>query len=165
MRKFRNWRSGMRQKRSRTQKQKEEALLDLMAKQSNQQKPAESVLSIFLNDFTDADNEAAAVLWAWAMAPRPDIKAIYIAEPRHVNLGYYMNSKDFGRCIGLVAKLQPPVPGGDPPLTIVLGGRMTRDVIDNPDLTVDGKPLTEADRDLVSGLRCTYHFWAEIKET
>ncbi|ROV98334.1 hypothetical protein VMCG_07140 [Cytospora schulzeri] len=98
----------------------------------------------------DSDNEASAEVWAWGLAQNPGVKGIYIAEPRWVNLGYYMTSKDFGRCIGLVGKLQPPLEGGDPPLTTVLAGRMTLEIIDSRQ--VDGRPLNEEERKLL--MRC-----------
>lgn len=117
------------------------------------QPPKPSILSIFLNDFTDADNEASALLWAWSLELRPDIKGIYIAEPRIVNVGYYMNANDFGRCIGLVAKLTPPASKEYTPLRVVLSGSvLTDEYINQPDLKVDGKPITEDERDLVSHL-------------
>jgi hypothetical protein len=80
---------------------------------------SESKLFIIINDFTDSDNEATAELWAWLLNLDPTVKGIYIAEPRWVNLGYYMTNKDFGRCMGLVKKLQPPLEGSDSPLTTV----------------------------------------------
>lgn len=111
------------------------------------------MLLIFLNDFTDADNEAAALLFAWALQLRPDIKGIYIAEPRHVNVGYYMTARDFGRCIGLVGKLTPPVSDEFTPLRIVLSGSvLTDEYINNPDLKADGKSLTPDEIDLVSSM-------------
>lgn len=103
-------------------------------------------LSIFLNDFTDSDNEAAGLAWASGLDRHPERKGIYIAEPRHVNLGYYMTSADFGRCIGLVAKLQPGL--GEPPLTTVLAGRMTEDIIKSHRLA--DRELNEEEKDLVS---------------
>lgn len=119
-----------------------------MTTQSTDGQPGDSELFIFLNDFTDSDNEASAELWAWVLKLNPGVKGIYIAEPRWVNLGYYMTSRDFGRCIGLVSKLQPPLEGGDPPLTTVLAGRLTEEMIRSR--KVDGRPLNEDERDLVS---------------
>jgi hypothetical protein len=147
MKKLRNWRS-TRQTRSRTKRQKEAILEGAMTTQSTDEQQGESKLSIYLNDFTDSDNEATAELWAWLLTLDPTVKGIYIAEPRWVNLGYYMTSRDFGRCIGLVSKLQPPLEGGDPPLTTVLAGRLTEDMIKSR--KVDGKPLSDDERDLVS---------------
>lgn len=138
-----------RQTRSKT-RQQHEALLD-RAMESKPEQPAASdptVLSIFLNDFTDSDNEAAGLLWAWSLDRHPEREGIYIAEPRHVNLGYYMTSVDFGRCIALVSRLQPPLESGDLPLTTVLSGRMTRDIVNSRQ--VDGRPLNEEERELVS---------------
>lgn len=113
-----------------------------------------SILFIFLNDFTDADNEAAALVWARALELNPHIKGIYIAEPRHVNLGYYMNASDFGRCITLVNKLSPRADDNISAVRIVLGGWVLNDeYINRPDLTVDGRELTKEERDLVSTLR------------
>lgn len=105
------------------------------------------VLSIFLNDFTDSDNEAAALVWASFLDKHPQVRGIYIAEPRHVNLGYYMTSADFSECIKLVAKLQPPLESGDLPLTTVLSGRMTKEIIESRG--VEGRPLNEKERKLV----------------
>ncbi|KAK7703878.1 hypothetical protein SLS64_008823 [Diaporthe eres] len=121
-----------------------------MTTQSTDGQPGESELFIFLNDFTDSDNEASAELWAWVLKLNPGVKGIYIAEPRWVNLGYYMTSKDFGRCIGLVSKLQPALEGGDPPLTTVLAGRLTEEMIKSR--RVDGRPLNDDERDLL--MRC-----------
>lgn len=147
LKKLRNWRS-TRQTRSRSKRQKEAILESAMTTQSTDGQPGESELFIFLNDFTDSDNEATAELWAWLLKLYPEVKGIYIAEPRWVNLGYYMTSKDFGQCIGLVSKLQPPLEGGDPALTTVLAGRLKEDMIKNR--KVDGRPLNEVERDLVS---------------
>lgn len=147
LKKLRNWRS-TRQTRSRSKRQKEAILESAMTSQSTDGQPGESQLFIFLNDFTDSDNEASAELWAWVLKRNPGVKGIYIAEPRWVNLGYYMTSKDFGRCIGLVSRLQPPLEGGDPALTTVLAGRLTEDVIKSRQ--VDGRPLNDDERDLVS---------------
>jgi hypothetical protein len=105
-------------------------------------------LFIFLNDFTDSDNEAAAELWARLLKLDPTVKGIYIAEPRWVNIDYYITSEDHQQCIRLVSKLQPPLEGGDPPLTTVLAGRLTEDMIKRR--KVDGKPLSDDERDLVS---------------
>ncbi|KAL2285895.1 hypothetical protein FJTKL_07394 [Diaporthe vaccinii] len=107
-----------------------------------------SELFVFLNGFTDSDNEASAELWAWVLKLNPGFKGIYIAEPRWVNLGYYMTSEDFGRWIRLVSKLQPALEGGDPPLTTVLAGRLTEEIIKSRQ--VDGRPLNDDERDLVS---------------
>lgn len=143
----------MRQTRSQTRKQQQALDDDVVPETVSVQSPFPSILSIFLNDFTDADNEAAALLWAWSLELHPEIKGIYIAEPRHVNVGYYMTASDFGRCIGLVGKLSPPVPGGFSPLRIVLSGSvLSDDYINKPDLTVEGRPLTVEERDLVSTL-------------
>lgn len=147
MKKLRNWRS-TRQTRSRSKRQKEAILESAMTTQSTDGQPGGSQLSIFLNDFTDSDNEASAELWARVLKLNPGVKGIYIAEPRWVNLGYYMSSSDFGRCIGLVARLQPPLEGGDPPLTTVLAGRLTEKMIKSRQ--VDGRPLKDDERDLVS---------------
>lgn len=119
-----------------------------MTAQSTDGQTGQSLLSIFLNDFTDSDNEASAEVWAWGLQRNPGVKGIYIAEPRWVNLGYYMTSSDFGRCIGLVSRLQPPLEGGDPPLTTVLAGRLTQEMIKSRQ--VDGRPLNDDERDLVS---------------
>ncbi|KAH8758022.1 hypothetical protein F5883DRAFT_428162 [Diaporthe sp. PMI_573] len=121
-----------------------------MFNQSFDRQWSESKLFIFLNDFTDSDNEAAAEIWAGLVGLDPTVKGIYIAEPRWVNLGYYMTSKDFGRCIGLVSKLQPPLEGGDPPLTTVLAGRLTEGMIKGRQ--VDGRPLSDDEQDLL--MRC-----------
>lgn len=158
MRKFRKWRSRMRQTRSQTrkqqQRQEQQALDGDMAADSDPpqaQSSKPSILSIFLNDFTDADNEAAALLWALSLELNPEIKGIYIAEPRHVNVGYYMSAEDFGACIGLVGKLSPAVPGEYSPLRIVLSGDVLDDnYINDPNLRADGKELTSRERDLVS---------------
>lgn len=148
LKKLRNtWRS-TRQTRSRTKRQKEAILESAMTTQSGDEQQGESRLSIFLNDFTDSDNEATAELWAWSLERDPTVKGIYIAEPRWVNLGYYMSAPEFGRCIGLVSRLQPPLDGGDPPLTTVLAGRLTQEVIDSR--KVDGRQLADDERDLVS---------------
>lgn len=147
MRKLRNWRS-TRQTRSRARKQKEASVEGAMATKPNNRQSGPSTLSIFINDFTDSDNEASAEVWAWGLELNPSVKGIYVAEPRWVNLGYYMTSRDFGRCIGLVGKLQPPLEGGDPPLTTVLAGRMTKETIDSRQ--VDGRPLNQDEKDLVS---------------
>lgn len=107
-----------------------------------------STLSIFINDFTDSDNEASAEVWAWGLEQNPSVKGIYIAEPRWVNLGYYMTSNDFGSCIKLVDNLPSNMKGKDPPLTTVLAGRMTPDIIkeiDNSSIQLEKK-----ERDLVS---------------
>ncbi|KUI55608.1 hypothetical protein VP1G_02893 [Cytospora mali] len=96
---------------------------------------SKSTLSIFVNDFTDSDNEASAEVWAWYLEQNPKVKGIYIAEPRWVNLGYYMTSQEFGRCIGIVARLKTSIGGlVDPPLTIVLAGRMTQKIIDESEV-------------------------------
>lgn len=107
-----------------------------------------SELYIYLNDFTDSDNAAAAVAWARFLDKHPERKGIYIAEPRHVNLGYYMTSADFSKCIDLVAKLEPKLDSGDPPLTTVLSGRMTEEIIESRQ--VGGRPLNDEERKLVS---------------
>ncbi|KAI3400612.1 hypothetical protein diail_2324 [Diaporthe ilicicola] len=144
-----SWRS-MRQTRSRSKRQKEAILESAMVAQSTDSQAGQSLLSIFLNDFTDSDNEASAEVWASGLERTPGVKGIYIAEPRWVHLGYYMTSSDFGRCIGLVSRLQPPLEGGDPPLTTVLAGRLTEEMIKSRQ--VDGRPLKDDERDLL--MRC-----------
>ncbi|KAL2275334.1 hypothetical protein FJTKL_02130 [Diaporthe vaccinii] len=118
-----------------------------MTTQSTNGQPGESELFIFLNDFTDSDNEASAELWAWVLKLNPGVKGIYIVEPRWVNLGYYMTSKDFGRCIKLVSKLQPALEGSDPPLTTMLAGRLTEEMIESR--RVDERLLNDDERDLL----------------
>lgn len=136
------------QTRSKTRKLEREARA--MASQRPQPAaPDESaVLSIFLNDFTDSDNEAAALVWASLLDKHPNVRGIYIAEPRHVNLGYYMTSAEFSQCIKLVTELKPPLESGDRPLTTVLSGRMTEDIIKSRQ--VDGRSLNDEERKLVS---------------
>lgn len=140
MKKF--WNKSLRQTRSRTRKQREQALLDqAMTSQSPQQQQAgekteaatktqNKTLFIFLNDFTDSDNAAAAIVWAKWLLRHPDVDGMYIAEPRPVNLGYYMSGKDFERCIGLVKTLVSDLisPKDKAPF-LVLGGRMTEAII------------------------------------
>ncbi|KAH8756065.1 hypothetical protein F5883DRAFT_686220, partial [Diaporthe sp. PMI_573] len=75
---------------------------------------------------------------------------IYIAEPRWVNLGYYMTSTDFTRCIALVSRLKPPLEGGDSPLTTVLAGRLTKGMIKGR--KVDGRSLSDEEKYLL--MRC-----------
>lgn len=157
MKKLRNWRSTRqmtRQTRSRSRKQKEAIRASTMAAGQTEGQPESSKLSIFINDFTDSDNEASAEVWAWILERNPGVKGIYIAEPRWVNLGYYMTSRDFGRCIGIVARLQPPLEGGEPPLTTVLAGRMTEDIINSRQ--VDGRPLNHDEKILVSETLAAY---------
>ncbi|KUI64418.1 hypothetical protein VM1G_11207 [Cytospora mali] len=106
----------------------------MATKSTSTDEQSKSTLSIFINDFTDSDNEASAEVWAWFLEQNPKVKGIYIAEPRWVNLGYYMTSEEFGKCIGIVSKLESRIDGsrlGDPPLTIVLAGRMTEDIIND----------------------------------
>lgn len=88
-------------------------------------RPEYTHLSVFINDFTDSDNEASAEVWAWTLHMNPHIKGIYIAEPRHVHLGYFMNGQDVGRCFGIVSHLIPQMR----PDTTVIGGRMTEDIL------------------------------------
>lgn len=150
LKKLRNaWRS-TRQTRSRTKRQKEAILEGAMTTPSSDEQQGVLRLFIFLNDFTDSDNEATAELWAWLLQRDPTVKGIYIAEPRWVNLGYYMSAPEFGRCIGLVSRLQPPLEGGDPPLTTVLAGRLTKEIIDSR--KVDGRKLEDDERELL--MRC-----------
>ncbi|PSS00887.1 hypothetical protein BD289DRAFT_501132 [Coniella lustricola] len=117
-------------------------------KQQAQQGDVVEELSIFLNDFTDSDNDAAGLAWTSSLERHPERQGIYIAEPRHVNLGYYMTSADFGRCIGLVARLKPGL--DEPPLTTVLAGRMTEEIIDSHRL-VD-RALNDEEKELLK--RC-----------
>lgn len=109
-------------------------------------KPA--VLWVFINDFTDSDNHAAALVWAKFLVKHQDLKGIYIAEPRHVDLGYYTTSQEFGEIISLVDRLRPKPPGNDEPIKTVLAGKLTQDDIDKS--TIDGRPLNEKERSLVS---------------
>ncbi|KAF3769694.1 hypothetical protein M406DRAFT_348841 [Cryphonectria parasitica EP155] len=156
MKKLRNWGRGKRQTRSSTRHQRQARLKRTMEPQQAE----DTELSIFLNDFTDSDNHAAGLAWACSLDLHPERRGIYIAEPRHVNLGYYMTSAEFTECIALVGKLRPPLESGDPPLTTVLAGRMTQKVIDSrkvADKTTDGKeldprPLSEEERTLLA--RC-----------
>lgn len=113
------------------------------------------VLWVFINDFTDSDNHAAALVWAKFLVKHPNLKGIYIAEPRHVDLGYYTTSEEFGLIISLVDRLRPKPPGNDEPIKTVLAGKLTQDDIDNS--TIDGKPLTDVERNLV-GLDAPYKF-------
>lgn len=107
-----------------------------------------SVLWVFINDFTDSDNQAAGLVWAKFLIKHPEMKGIYIAEPRHVDLGYYMTSAEFKRCIVLVGLLQPKLTSGDQPMKTVLAGKLTQDIINNS--TIDGRRLNEEERNLVS---------------
>lgn len=106
------------------------------------------VLWVFINDFTDSDNHAAALVWAKFLVKHPDLKGIYIAEPRHVDLGYYTTSEEFKECITLVGKLWPKLESGDEPIKTVLAGKLTEEDLDKS--TIDGKPLTKDQRKLVS---------------
>lgn len=100
-----------------------------MATPSPDGQQGESKLFIFLNDFTDSYNEATAELWAWVLNRDPTIKGIYIAEPRWVNLGYYMPSRDFRRLIEYGGKLQHPLEGSKPSLATILENGLTKDTI------------------------------------
>ncbi|KAJ4391682.1 hypothetical protein N0V93_005301 [Gnomoniopsis smithogilvyi] len=141
---------------SKTRLQKE-ALLEraMNSRASGPSEPKSSVLWVFINDFTDSDNQAAALVWAKFLAKHPDLKGIYIAEPRHVDLGYYTTSKDFGQIISLVGRLRPKLESGDEPIKTVLAGKLTEDDIDNStidDSTANGRPLTKDERNLLQ--RC-----------
>ena len=108
-------------------------------------------LAIFLNDFTDSDNEAAAEVWAWAMETNPDIEAIYIAEPRHVSLGLAMTGKQIGACAALLKKHFSTLP--DPPMTTILRGSLSPDALNK----VEG--LNDEEYNLVStDFTLTSHF-------
>lgn len=114
-------------------------------------KPA--VLWVFINDFTDSDNHAAALVWAKFLVKHKDLKGIYIAEPRHVDLGYYTTSKEFIEIISLVDRLRPKPPGNDEAIKTVLAGKLTQEDIDNStidDSTTTGRPLNDKERMLVS---------------
>lgn len=139
-----------RQKRSRARKQKKAPRAGAMATKPAGGQSASSTLSIFINDFTDSDNEASAEVWAWGLEQNPSVKGIYIAEPRWVNLGYYMTSNDFVSCINLINRLSSSLEVKDPPLTTVLAGRITQDIIDKSKIW-DGA-LKEDEKDLL--LRC-----------
>lgn len=136
-----------------------------MAAKPTDAQSGQSKLFLFINDFTDSDNEASAEVWAWMLEQNPQYKGAYVAEPRWVDLGHYMGSADFGRCIGTVGKLDPPLEDGEPPLTTVLAGRMTQEIIDSRRLIdssqVEGRPLNEVERNLVSRFydRCRIIPW------
>jgi hypothetical protein len=148
MRMIQNWRSKRRTK-SRARKQKKGTIrAGAMATKPADGQSESSTLSIFINDFTDSDNEASAEVWAWGLEQNPSVKGIYIAEPRWVNLGYYMTSNDFGSCITLINRLSSSLEVKDPPLTTVLAGRITQDIIDKSKIW-DGA-LKEDEKDLVS---------------
>lgn len=141
----------MRLTRSKTRKQEEALLERAMNSQSSEPSAPDSsarVLWIFINDFTDSDNQAAALVWANLLVKHPDLKGIYIAEPRHVDLGYYTTSDEFKRIISLVGRLRPRLESGDEPIKTVLAGKLTNDDLDKS--TVDGRPLKEDERKLVS---------------
>ncbi|KAI7774617.1 hypothetical protein LA080_008060 [Diaporthe eres] len=121
-----------------------------MANKSNARETGRSLLSIFLNNFTDSDNEGSAEFWAWGLQHNPVVKGIYIAEPRWVNLDYYMTNTDFKRCLSLIGRLQPPLEGGDSSLTTLLAGRLTQNMIKSRQ--INSRQLTEDERDLLA--RC-----------
>lgn len=115
-----------------------------------------TVLSIFINDFPDSDNHATAFLWAKWLVSHKESKGIYIAEPRHVDLGYYTTSDEFKQTISLVKGLQPKPPGNDEPIKTILAGKLTQDDIDKStinDLNSSGRSLNERERRLVSSLQ------------
>lgn len=148
MKKIGNWIS-MRLTRSKIRKQQEALLARAMNSQSNGSADSKSsVLWVFINDFTDSDNQAAGLVWANFLIKHPDLKGIYIAEPRHVDLGYYMTSAEFKQCIKLVGLLQPRLTSGDQPMKTVLAGKLTGDIIDNS--TINGRRLSKEERNLVS---------------
>lgn len=111
------------------------------------------VLWVFINDSTDSDNHAAALVWAKFLVKHRDLKGIYIAEPRHVDLGYYTTSEEFKQILSLVDRLQPKPPGDDEAIKTVLAGKLTQRDIDEStidDSTTTSRPLNEDERILVS---------------
>lgn len=156
MKKFKTWRSGTRSTRSQTQKRKEEALLERAMNPHTSgtlnHKPV--VLWVFINDFTDSDNHAAALVWAKFLVKHQGLKGIYIAEPRHVDLGYYTTSDEFKRIISLVDHLRPRPHGDDEAIKTVLAGKLTQEIIDKSTIVDDsntaGRHLNENERMLVS---------------
>lgn len=155
MKKFKTWRSGTRSTRSQTQKRKEEALLQRAMNSHSSETPTQkpAVLWVFINDFTDSDNHAAALVWAKFLVKHQGLKGIYIAEPRHVDLGYYTTSDEFKEIISLVDRLRPKPPGDDEAIKTVLAGKLTQEDIDNStidDSTSADRPLNENERMLVS---------------
>lgn len=143
----------MRLTRSKTRKQEEALLERAMNSQPSgpsDAKDSERVLWVLINDFTDSDNHAAALVWAKFLTKHHGMKGIYIAEPRHVDLGYYTTSREFGECIALVRDLEPRLEGADQPMKAVLAGnlKLTEDDINNS--TYKGRELTENERKLVS---------------
>lgn len=152
MKKFRSW-SSKRLTRSKTRKQEEALHQRAMDNKSNETPKTglPRVVSVFINDFADPDNHAAFLIWVKLLAKYPGlVKGIYIAEPRHVHLGYYVTSKETGECMGLLSRLEPKLQ--DLPISIYLGGWLTAEEIKTL-RTKDGE-LTKEQAELVSRLLC-----------
>lgn len=159
----RRW-SSMRLTRSNTRKVKqEEALLNRAMNPPSNEAPAtasptepqssKEVVSVFINDFTDPDNQAAALLWAECLIQH-NVKGIYIAEPRHVLLGHYITGQEFADLMQLLMRLAPHLGSlsGVVPLTIMLAGRMTEEIIEDVigKLKKEGTSLSKREIVLVS---------------
>ena len=82
-------------------------------------------IAIYVNDFADSDNGAAAEMFQCFTARNPAVRSIWIAEPRHISLGSSMTQEQIDGCIKL---LKPHFPSHDPNKTLLRGALQLSDL-------------------------------------
>lgn len=100
-------------------------------------------LVIYYNDSIDSDNLAAAMALFKATQWKPNVRVIWILEPRQVCFGLSMTVDQIARCKELIKQHFPSV---ENPFKTLLNGDIKQQDID------DIKDLTDDDRKIVSFL-------------
>ncbi|KAF5684739.1 hypothetical protein FCIRC_3822 [Fusarium circinatum] len=98
-------------------------------------------LVIYYNDSIDSDNLAAALALFQAARWKPNVRVIWILEPRQVCFGLSMTMDQITRCKELIKQHFPSV--DNPFKTLLNGDIKQQDVDDIKDLTKDDRKILE----------------------
>lgn len=95
-------------------------------------------LVIYYNDSIDSDNWASALALIKATAQKQNTRVIWIAEPRQVSFGLFMEKDKQDKCLQLIKE---HFPKKQPAFKVLLAGLLREQDIAN---------LPDSDREIVS---------------